>query len=162
MRTTVIEHSYSRIPFSSTQTPSVQHISSTQWPHLFSIQNPSVQHQKALSSTSKTAQFNTPLSYFFFLRVVLNGGVFSVELRSLWNWGVSVLNRRVFGLELRDFEGWKEVVLLCGTEVLNWWRCWTEGDPFEPESVFFRQDRRRPTQAILSKHFVLRDSLNCI
>ena len=31
--------------------PSVQHIGSTQQPHLFRTQNPSVQHQKPLSST---------------------------------------------------------------------------------------------------------------
>ena len=42
---------YSGVPLSSTQTPSVQHIGSTQVPHPFSTQNPSVQHQKSLSST---------------------------------------------------------------------------------------------------------------
>ena len=37
------------------------HMSSTQGPHIFSTQNPSVQHQKPLSSTMKTRQFNRPL-----------------------------------------------------------------------------------------------------
>ena len=46
-----------RVPLSSTQTPSVQHISSTFGPHLFSPKNPSVPHQKPLSSTP--TQFNT-------------------------------------------------------------------------------------------------------
>ena len=47
------------VPLSSTQTPSVQHIGSTQRPHLFSTQNPSVLHQKPLSSTPKPPQFHT-------------------------------------------------------------------------------------------------------
>ena len=46
------------VPLSSTQTPSVQHISSTFGPHLFSPKNPSVPHQKPLSST-QTPQFHT-------------------------------------------------------------------------------------------------------
>ena len=46
------------VPLSSTQTPSVQHISSTYGPYLFSPKNPSVPHQKPLSST-QTAQFHT-------------------------------------------------------------------------------------------------------
>ena len=57
-----------RVPLSSTQTPSVQQISSIQGPHLFGSQNPSVQHQKplsstlkSLSSTLKTPKFSTPL-----------------------------------------------------------------------------------------------------
>ena len=45
-----------RVPISSTQTPSVQHISSTQWLRLFSIHDPSVQHQKPLSWTRPSVQ----------------------------------------------------------------------------------------------------------
>ena len=55
-----------RLPLSSTQTPSVQYIGSTQGPHLFSTKipqfntkNPSVPYRKPLSSTPKTSQFNT-------------------------------------------------------------------------------------------------------
>ena len=47
-----------RVPLSSTQTPSVQHISSTFGPHLFSPKNPSVPHQKPVSST-QPPQFHT-------------------------------------------------------------------------------------------------------
>ena len=47
-----------RVLLSSTQTPSVQHNSSTQAPHLFSTQNSSVQHQKPLSLTPKTPLFH--------------------------------------------------------------------------------------------------------
>ena len=43
--------------------PSVQHIGSTQGPHLFSTQNPSVQRQKPLSSAPKPPKFHTPLSF---------------------------------------------------------------------------------------------------
>ena len=69
---------WKRVPLSSTQTPSVQHISSTFGPLLFSPKNPSVpktpqfnttpqfhtkkpsvQHQNPLSSTPKIPQFNT-------------------------------------------------------------------------------------------------------
>ena len=48
-----------RVPLSSTQIPSVQHISSTQGPHLFRPKNPPVSHQKLLSSTHPPPQFNT-------------------------------------------------------------------------------------------------------
>ena len=51
-----------RVPLSSTQTPSVQHIGSTQGPHLFITQTPSVQHQKPLSSTSSSVPPQKPLS----------------------------------------------------------------------------------------------------
>ena len=51
-----------RVPLSSTQTPLVQHIGSTHGPNLFGSLNPSVQHNKSLSSTPKTPQFNTLLS----------------------------------------------------------------------------------------------------
>ena len=44
--------------------PPVQHLGSTQRQHLFSTQNPSVQHQKSLSSTPKSlsSTLKTPLS----------------------------------------------------------------------------------------------------
>ena len=54
--------SIKRVPLSSTKTPSVQHISSTSGPHLFSPKNPSVPPQK-------------PLGW--------NWGVFGVELREV-------------------------------------------------------------------------------
>ena len=44
------------ILLSSTHTPSVQHIGSTQGPHPFSTRNSSVPHQNPLSSTPKTPQ----------------------------------------------------------------------------------------------------------
>ena len=106
-----------------------QHIGSTQGPHLFNTQNPSFQHQKTLvsppsvphqkllSSTSKTPQFNTktpqfhtPLSSSPVQCVELMGfwvgteecvelKVFGVQLSCVWN-------RGVFCVELRDFGGW--------------------------------------------------------
>ena len=88
--------------YSSNEYPSVQHNSSTQGPHLYGTQNPSVPHQKPLSSTH-------PLTW----------GVFGVELRGVcgteggvWNWG----------------DVWKGVALLCGTDVLNWGG-WNWGGP---------------------------------
>ena len=48
-----------RVPLSSTQTPLVQHIGSTHGAHHSSTENPSVQHEKFLSSTPKTHEFNT-------------------------------------------------------------------------------------------------------
>ena len=73
-----------RVPLSSTQTSSVQHISSTQGPHIFRTQNPSVQHQKplsstpkSLSSTPKTSQFNpkTPsLPHLIYLHIFMKSG----------------------------------------------------------------------------------------
>ena len=57
-----------------------------------------------------------------------------VELRGFWcgTEGV-VLNWGIFDVELRDFRSWKgaEKALLCGTDVLNWGGCGTEGDPSE-------------------------------
>ena len=91
-----------RVPLSSTQTPSVQHISSTQKGHSFSApkipqfhtKNPSVPHQKTLSSTPplsstpKTPQFHTKklytnelYSYFSLREVELR--VFEVEMRGV-------------------------------------------------------------------------------
>ena len=61
-----------RVSFSSTKIPAVQHIGSTQGPHLFRnpqfhTENPSVSppaqlHTKNLSSTPKTLQVNTETS----------------------------------------------------------------------------------------------------
>ena len=53
---------FSRVPLSSTQTPSIQHIGSTQGPHLFSTRNTSVPHQTPLSSTPKPLS-STHLNY---------------------------------------------------------------------------------------------------
>ena len=77
--------------------PAVQHIGSTQGPHLFSTQNPSVQHQKPLSYKPKTWR------------------VIGVRLRGVWNWGVLMWNWGGLGVELRDF----------GVE-MGGFRCWTE------------------------------------
>ena len=110
---------------------------STQGPHLFSTQNLPVQHQKPLSSTHPSVQHQKPVSSTYqkplsstpktekfwygtegFL--VLNWGVFGVELRGVLKW-------RVFGVELRDFGCWKGVALLWWTDVLNWgWPEWLE------------------------------------
>ena len=106
------------VPLSSTS-PSVQHISSTQKGHSFSApknpqfhtKNPSVPHQKHLSSTIKTSQFNTLL-----------------RKKLCWTEGFLVWNRGSLGVELRGFCcGNEECVELrgfwCGTEgvlVLNW------------------------------------------
>ena len=63
-------------PLSSTQTPSVQHLSSTQGARLFNPKNQSVQHVKCVSSTQIKRQFNTPVSstqkLFFDAFLVLN------------------------------------------------------------------------------------------
>ena len=49
-----------RVSISSTQTPSVQHISSTEAPKILSSKKPHLfQHPKSLSFTPKTPQFNT-------------------------------------------------------------------------------------------------------
>ena len=151
------------------QIPSVQH------------QNPSVPYQKFLRSTPNTPYFNTPLSSTpkpsqFHTKnhsvpytprstpktpqLGLGWGVFSVEHRGVWNWGVvgvelrgggggcgteeflvlnwGVCNWGVLGVELRvffrwteGFWGWKGVALLCRTDVLNWGRCETDGDPYK-------------------------------
>ena len=61
------------VPLSSTQTPSVQHLSSTSEPHLFSPQNPSVQHQNPLSSTPKKSNCKARLLRAF---LVWNRGFF--------------------------------------------------------------------------------------
>ena len=67
----------SGVPLSSKQTPSVQHISSTFGPHLFSHKNPSVSHRKPfssnpLSSTPITPQFHAKNAYIEL--VELRGG----------------------------------------------------------------------------------------
>ena len=84
------------VPLSSTQTPSIQHIGSTQGPHLFSTQNlyPSVPHRPPQLNTSvshkdhtfsapKIPQFNTKPPQFL-----------------VWNWGAQVqLFETLFGLQ---------------------------------------------------------------
>ena len=88
---------HDRVLLSCTQTPSVQHIGSTQGPRLFSTQNLSVQHLKPVSSTPKPPQFNTVFVWggfwcwtegFWGLK---RTGPFvwnwCVELRGVWNWG---------------------------------------------------------------------------
>ena len=73
----------------------------------FHTRNPSVPHQKPLSSTHWT--------YGVELRGVWYWEVFGVELRGVLNWGL-------FGIEPRGFR--------CGTEgflVWNWGVCWAEG-----------------------------------
>ena len=83
-------------PLSSTQTPSVQHIDSTQGPHVFNTQNPSVQHQnlsvqhqKPLSSTHFSVPHQKPLGSTPKLLIstqgVWNSGIFGLELRRVWN-----------------------------------------------------------------------------
>ena len=78
------------VPLSSTQTSSVQHISFTRQPHLFSPQNPSVPHKKPLNFTHSSVPHHKPLSLtqkkltkiaLYKLRGVLNWRVFGVELR---------------------------------------------------------------------------------
>ena len=95
--------------------------------------NTSVPHKRTTPfQTPKTSQFNTPLSStpktpHFHWGVsgtkgilVLNWGVFGVEMRGFWcgTEGVLVVNWGGAGTE--GFGGWKGVVLLCGTDVLNW------------------------------------------
>ena len=122
--------------------------------HRFHTRTTPFQHTKSLSSTTKTPQFNTPLSYFLSegcvelrgfwceTKGVLNWGVFNVELTGcvelsgFWCGTEGcvelrgLLNWGIFGVELRDFGGWKGVARLCGTNVLNWGGCGTKGDPF--------------------------------
>ena len=127
--------------------PSVQHISSTQKDHSFSgpkipqfhTKNPSVLHQKPLSSTLKTRQFHTPLSStpkpltsapktFRFntpLSSTLKTTQFNTLLRQKIAAGCVELrgsvelrgrwNWGVFCVEMKDFRCWK-VWFLCGTE----------------------------------------------
>ena len=94
------------ILLSSTHTPSVQHIGSTQGPHLFSTRNPSVPHQNPLSSTPKTPQ-NWRVCW---TEECVELRAFCVKLRGVWNW-------RVFGVELWNFWCWTERFL-----VWNWGR----------------------------------------
>ena len=118
------------LPLSSTQCV----IISTQKGHFFSApktsqfhtENPSVPHQKALSSTS----------------VVLNWEVFGVELRGflVWNWGVFGVEPRGFGVELRGFWCWTEgfwALKRCGLCVEP--MCWTEGVYVELRGTPFSQ-----------------------
>ena len=77
---------------------------SQKWNPQFHTKNPSVQHQKALSSP--------PIKSYCKARL----------FRVLWcgTEGFSVLNWEVFGVELRDFGSWKRMALLCEPDVLNW------------------------------------------
>ena len=109
-----------RVPLSSTQTPSVQHKDQTfSAPKIsqFNTKNLSVQRRKP-----KT--------------LVWNWGGFGGELRGFWCWTEGgVLNWEVFGVELRNFGGWKGVTLLYGTDVLNWGGVELRGTRFKQVSV---------------------------
>ena len=110
-------------PLSSTQTPSVQHISSTSGPHLFSPKNPwvphqkplsskplSVEHQKALSSTQKVMCFL--MVHKLWSKTYSKSNFITVE--KFWIFGKSEI------LTWPDFWGGTGVALLCWTDVLNW------------------------------------------
>ena len=117
--------------------PSVQHISSRHGQHLFSTENPSVQHQKPFSLTRPSVQ-HTPQFNINWRFLVLNWGVCWTEgcfkLRGAWTerflvfemtvcwywtdrcaelWLFFVLNWRIFGAE----KAWLFCVELwvCGT-----------------------------------------------
>ena len=103
-----------RVPLSSTP-PSVQHMSSTQGPHLFSHLNPWVQHQKTPKFNTKNPAVNTENPSVQHIPE-FNTNNPSVQHSFLGlNWGF-------FGVELRDFGGCKRVALLC----------WTKGVPIRP------------------------------
>ena len=105
-------------PLSST------HQFNTKWPLVFSPRNPSVQHQKPLSSTNPSVQYQKPLSSTHpsiqhtpvKLRCVLNWGGCGIEgcyeLRGCWTEG---------SVELKGFWCWAQEIL--GAEKvwsLNW------------------------------------------
>ena len=139
----------------SPQNLSVPHqkpLSSTQPPQ-FHTRNPSVQHtpsvphQKPFSSTPKPPQFHTKNPSVPHQKRVT---VKLAYLELFWcgtegffvlNWG-GVLNWGVFGVELRDFGGGKGMALLCGTDVLNWGGCGTEGDPLVTITDQFGRSRK--------------------
>ena len=135
------------VPLSSTQTPSVQHIGSTQRPHLFSTPNSSVPHQEPLCSTSplfpheqllcstpKTPQFHTKnpsiqhTSQFHTKNPQFNTKNPSVPHQKLLSsTHRSVPHQKPPSLThtsaifcLRDVLNW-------GVLVWNWGMCWTEG-----------------------------------
>ena len=140
--------------------PSVQHpLSSThqfytKGPLHFSPQNPSVTHQKPLSSaqllvphqkplrsTPKTPQFHCPLPQFHTKKQPPLRKTPPLRQKLCWTEGFSVelwdlgVDLRGFGVEMRDFRYWKGVAVLCGTDVLNWRGCGTEGDPFQIQKI---------------------------
>ena len=137
-----------RVPLSSTQTTSVQHIGFTQGPHLFSTQNPSVSHQKPLGSTAKiphfqppqfqteNPQFHTPLSSTLQPRSSTQPSV-PHRLYGLFEFceflddAFVVWKRGGLGVELRAF--WCETE---GYFQLRGFLCGTEGFWYETE-VFF-------------------------
>ena len=95
--------------------PSVQHkdytFSATKISQ-FNTKNPTVQHEKFLSSIVK------PLSSTQFFYIELRDFRCWSEGFSALNW--ALLNWRVLSVELRDFGGWNGVALLCWTDVLKW------------------------------------------
>ena len=77
-------------------------------PLLFSPKNPSVPHQKLLSSTQPSISHQRGLGvelrgFWFGTEREWNRGVFCVEPRGRWNWGVFCVELRDFGVELRGF-----------------------------------------------------------
>ena len=83
--------------------------------HQFHTRTTPYRHPKPLSSSHASVPHRKPLSSTHFFFVSFLGG----EPEG-WNWGA-------FGVELRGFWcgtgglwGWKGVVLLCWTDVLNW------------------------------------------
>ena len=99
---------WDRVPLSSTQTPSVQQLGSTQRPHQkrlnstpktpqFNKQTPSVQQQKLISSnpfssTPKTLQFYTVFVWGVCWSegfLMWNWGACWTEGSLVWNWGIS-------------------------------------------------------------------------
>ena len=95
-----------RVLLSSTQTPSVQHkdhtFSAPEIPQ-FNTKNPSVQHEKPLSSTPKNVQFHIPL--------------------------ISTPKNPQFNTSLSLYRAFLSV-FLCWTErflMWSWWLCGTEG-----------------------------------
>ena len=95
----------SSLNLSSTPQFHTDPLSSTQGPHIFSTQNPSVQHQKPLSST--------PYTSLCWKRGFWcgTGGCGELTGFSCGTDGCGEL--RDFGVELRNFWGGKAVALLC-------------------------------------------------
>ena len=90
----------------------------TEGPLLFSPQNPSVPHQKPLSSTH-SPQFHTKKALY---KQALQWLFYGVELRGFWCWSEGFLvwnwggwNWGIFAVELRGFWCWTERFL-----VWNW------------------------------------------
>ena len=124
-----------------TQTPSIQDISSTQGPQLFSTLSTPFQHQKPFSSThlsrhhsvqqrKPSAQHKKPwrvswteeyveLSGVLKWRMCLTEG-FRGWIVVFWWWTDGCVELRLFYAELTDFWSWKGETLLCWTDVWNW------------------------------------------